>query len=134
MVRVFDMLRHPDHGLPMTEEPERRDPWEKLPTDKRFEYSRMSGKELAQELVALQMTPVAFSRIFGVNGRTLKHWLTDRQDIPPWVWIAVNLLQLRDAPRMAREAAANHILRDLHHPGKGEFPYLEQPFDEKEDS
>ncbi|TIR24002.1 MAG: hypothetical protein E5X34_13180 [Mesorhizobium sp.] len=90
----------------------------------RFEYSRMNGTELHETFTELGMPPYGFARIFGVKPDTVKKWLRDQQDIPPWVYVALSLLYVDGALGAARKAAAEHIKFDNKRPAAGEFPYL----------
>lgn len=92
----------------------------------RFEYKRMTGEELRTELLDMAMPVFAFARIFGVRPQTVKKWLRDENDIPPWVHVALGLLRLEGALSEARQLAAEHIIRDNQRPGAGEFPFLER--------
>lgn len=91
----------------------------------RFEYTRMNGQELHETFVELGMPPYGFARIFGVKPDTVKKWLRDQQDIPPWVYVALSLLYVDGALGAARQAAAEHIKLDNRRPAAGEFPYLQ---------
>ena len=91
----------------------------------RFEYTRMNGKELHETFAELGMPPYGFARIFGVKPDTVKKWLRDQQDIPPWVYVALSLLYVDGALGAARQAAAEHIKVDNRRPAAGEFPYLQ---------
>lgn len=90
----------------------------------RFEYTRLTGKELSEDLSDLGMEPKTFCRIFGVNPNVMTRWLKDEQEPPPWVHVAMALLFLPGAIPEARKAAAEHIKIDREHPEKGEFPFL----------
>lgn len=100
----------------------------------RFEYDRLTGKQLSDDLRSLDMPPNAFCRIFGVRKEVMGRWLKDAQEIPPWVYIALRLLALPHALGEARAAAAEHIKFDRENPQNGQFPYLGKEFDDEEDS
>ncbi|RWC91671.1 MAG: hypothetical protein EOS72_03175 [Mesorhizobium sp.] len=91
----------------------------------RFEYARMNGKELHETLTEIGMPPYGFARIFGVKADTVKKWLRDQQDIPPWVYVALSLLHVDGALGAARQAAAEHIKKDNKRLSAGEFPYMQ---------
>src|SRR5690606_33821011 len=82
--RIFDMVRAP----PET-------PMRKLSSisRRRFDYVRMTGAELADDLAVIDMQASAFCRIFGANGETMKKWMRDDLEIPPWVPVALALLK-----------------------------------------
>lgn len=91
----------------------------------RFEYTRLTGRQIGDALAEIDLLPAAFCRIFGVRKEVMRKWLKDEQEPPPWVFVVLWLL--REVPNgiaIARTAAANHIRLDREHPEYGEFPYL----------
>ena len=50
------------------------------------------GAELRQLLVDTGYTQMSFARAWGVDGRTVRRWIADDQDIPPWVGKALGLM------------------------------------------
>lgn len=100
---------------------------------RRFEYRRITGRELSEALDDLDLPAKAFCRIFGVNPQVMTRWLRGDQETPPWVFPVIWLLrEIPEAVAIARSAAASHIVRDNEHPSRGEYPYLSP--DDGEDS
>jgi len=92
---------------------------------RRFEYKRMTAPEFKADLAAIGMPPLAFGRIFGFEETRIKQWGTGEQDIPTWVPIVTQMMKnVPGAIPEARQAAAEHIIRDNLRPEDGEFPYL----------
>lgn len=102
---------------------------------KRFTYARMTGKDLSEALREIDLKPRAFCRIFGVRPEVMSRWLKGTQDIATWVYPTVWLLREADnALGIVRTAAAHHVMIDHEHPEHGEFPFLNNPTDDEEDS
>lgn len=94
---------------------------------KRFEYTRMTGAELTADLKAMGMTVPAFARITGSIADRVHQWANGQEDIPTWVPVMTAVMKkVPGAIPEARQEAAERIIRDLSHPERGEFPYLEK--------
>jgi transcriptional regulator with XRE-family HTH domain len=78
----------------------------------RFDYTHLSPEQFQSRLADLGWKPLTFARVFGVRENTIKRWLSGENTVPPWVHVALTLLQLPGAPVAARDAAAEHIVRD----------------------
>lgn len=91
---------------------------------KRFEYDRMTASDLQQTLDDIGMTHLAFARIYGIAPRTIDRWLSGDNDIPPYVFVTLRILEnVPGAIRVARDAAAEYIRADNDFPERGEYPY-----------
>lgn len=94
---------------------------------KRFEYTRMTGDELRADLKAMGMSVPAFARITGSIADRVQQWADGKEDVPTWVPVMTAILKnVPGAIPEARQEAAERIIRDLSHPERGEFPYLEK--------
>lgn len=90
----------------------------------RFDYDHLSADQFRGRLRSLEMPADAFARIFGVRSNTVDRWL-EGQTIPPWVHVALALLELPGGLSQAREAAAQMIRADNLRPELGAYPYLQ---------
>ena len=81
---------------------------------RRFIYRRMTGAEIVAALDRLQMPPLAFARVFGMDPRRLSRTLSGEPgyDAPPWIPVALALLALPGALGLARQIAAEYITED----------------------
>ena len=89
----------------------------------RFEYDRLTSKQLREDLDAIGMSPQAFARIFGMNARKAERIYSGQEDVPIWVAPVLELLRLPGALSAVRQAAAEMIRRDNDNPQRGEYPY-----------
>ena len=100
---------------------------------KRFEYQRMTGQDLTDDLRAMNMSVKAFARITGSIAERVQKWADGKEDIPTWVPVFTAVLKnVPGSIPEARQEAAERIIRDLQHPERGEFPYLEREVDDDE--
>ena len=98
---------------------------------KRFEYVRMTANELSADLEEIGMTVSSFARITGTIAERVQRWADGGEDIPTWVPIMTAIMKnVPGAIPEARQEAAERIIRDLSHPERGEFPYLEKEVDD----
>lgn len=101
---------------------------------KRFEYTRMTGAELKADLKAIGMTVPAFARITGSIADRVQQWVDGKEDIPTWVPVITAMMKnVPGAIKEARQEAAERIIRDLSHPERGEYPYLEKEAPDDDD-
>lgn len=101
---------------------------------KRFEYQRMTGQELTDDLRAMNMSVKAFARITGSIAERVQKWANGEEDIPAWIPVFTAVLKnVPGAIPEARQEAAERIIRDLSHPERGEFPYLEKEMPDEDD-
>ncbi|MCZ8104022.1 MAG: hypothetical protein O9972_39775 [Burkholderiales bacterium] len=93
----------------------------------RFEYDRLSPEQFRQALDEAGIAHGAFTRIFGLNLRTVERWLSGENDIPVWVTIALAMMAADPASRaVAKDAAAWIIAADKDDPNSGPYPYRER--------
>jgi hypothetical protein len=85
----------------------------------------LSPDQFKRTLADLDFKPLTFARVFGVRENTVKRWLSGENTVPPWVFVTLRLLELPGAIPEAKNAAAEHILRD-NLKDTGEYPYLEK--------
>jgi DNA-binding transcriptional regulator YiaG len=55
----------------------------------------LTPAQLRAALASLDMTQRGFARYCGANERTVRRWLEDEQDIPPWVPVMLRLMGAR---------------------------------------
>lgn len=79
---------------------------------KRFTHRHTTVDELRRGLSRIDMSHKAFARAFGVNQDTVTDWAYGRRDVPPWVAVVLDLLTLPNALGLARQVAAEMIIKD----------------------
>lgn len=93
---------------------------------KRFEYVRMTGEEFTADLEEIGMSVKTFARLTGSIAERVQKWADGAEDVPTWVPVLTAIFKNVDGAVIeARQEAAERIIRDLAHPERGEFPYLE---------
>jgi len=126
---VLDTARRPARNLPTIVEQ-----GDSIVARKRFEYVRMTGDELTADLKEMGMSVPAFARITGSIADRVQQWAEGKEDIPTWVPVMTAVLKnVPGAIPEARQEAAERIIRDLSHPERGEFPYLEKEMPDDDD-
>lgn len=91
----------------------------------RFEYDRLTGRQLAMGLESCGLSPKSFARIFGVNTRNVERWLNDRLEVPNWVAPTLTMMASGRPGQnrsVAKKAAAWMIKSDKLNP-KREYPF-----------
>ncbi|MGB7335664.1 MAG: hypothetical protein WBD01_07735 [Salaquimonas sp.] len=90
---------------------------------KRYKYDSMTAQEFRIALNGLDMPYMEFCRLTGANERTVKKWLENEQDIPPWASLALHLF--KNSPNGTKDAdawAAKNVQSDTEQPGI-RYPY-----------
>lgn len=89
---------------------------QQYPNKNRFEYQRMTGRELEDALKRLGWNEGTFAAMFGQTPRRVKDYVENRERIPMWVPVVLHILEtVPGALGAARGEIDRRIIADKTH-------------------
>lgn len=78
-----------------------------------YKYNRMTGSELQEALDELHLSRWQLVRLTGMNEAKISRMLNDREDVPHFLCLIVELLALPDAKERAWEVSRDMLAPEV---------------------